>query len=90
MRGPDPRGAPPGVELTDDPFHEGHPRRVQVGRGLVQQQHLGVQDQGARQGDELGFAAGQVPGRSAGQGAQAQRVQHGLDPLPEPARAPQA
>jgi len=70
------RLAPRLPDAQQFPVHALAGQRIQRAKGLVQQQHLGVMDQGTRQGHPLAHAAREVAGQGGGEILQADQVQH--------------
>ena len=54
--------------------------RVEVGERLVEQQHLRLDGEGARDGHALLLAAGELPGPAPGELGEPHEVEHGLRP----------
>lgn len=72
-------GAPILVGLEDDVFDEADVVGVEVGGGFVEEEELGLEDEGAGEGDALGFAAGEFGGGLVGEVEEAEAVEDGGD-----------
>jgi hypothetical protein len=78
-------GFAPGRDATNRLPEVSAPFDVQCGRGLVQDEHLGIRDEGDRHADSLGLAAGELGGRTIGElmksrrGAVRRQLQGGAD-----------